>query len=478
MTGYNARRGLLYEWIAAAIAFSVLLVYFLRSDGYCDTGDGILHFQIAKYSWQHPELFLHHWGKPFFILVSSPFAQFGYAGAVIFNLLCAAGTALLAARSVAALGARYSALAALLTVFMPLYFTVAISGLTEPLFGFVLALAVFLSLKQRRGWAAAVVSFLPFVRSEGFLLLPLFGLLFLIRRDWRAIPLLGLGFVLYSLAGGIATGDYFWIIHQNPYQGEALYGHGSLFHFAKNNEALLGTAGVVLYAAAGIWMLLRLAGGKKQKPLFAEELLLVYGTFAVYFIAHSIFWAYGLFGSYGLLRVMAAVTPMAAIAAALLLNQVQERMPRRTWIAPALALLALSLNIVQTLRQSRLPFRIDNDQYPAAEAGKWLKQHSTNTTVLYTHHPLIVFLSGHDPFDYASTRTLWDLDAVKGSKELETGSYIAWDSHFGPLEGRLPLDSLLNNVRYEKVFEAVSPKEEYRGEGKKELPAAYIFKVK
>lgn len=31
----------------------------LRSTGILESGDGIQHYQIARYSWQHPELFLH-----------------------------------------------------------------------------------------------------------------------------------------------------------------------------------------------------------------------------------------------------------------------------------------------------------------------------------------------------------------------------------------------------------------------------------
>ncbi|TND10431.1 MAG: hypothetical protein FD123_73 [Bacteroidetes bacterium] len=458
-----------------AAGFAVLLFYFFISDGYSDVGDGIQHYQIAKYSWTHPELFLHHWGKPFYILVSSPFAQFGYGGTVLFNLFCAAGTAWFAGKSVHLLGYRFAGFSALLTVFCPLYFTVAISGLTEPFFGFILVLSVWLMLKKKRGWAAAVVSFLPFIRSEGFLLLPLFGLLLLIRRDWRAIPMLALGTIVYSIAGGIATGDFLWVIHDNPYKGEDLYGSGSFFHFAKNNEILLGSSGVVLFLAAGIWTLIRLGSRKKQGALFAEELLLVYGAFTVYFIAHSIFWAYGLFGSYGLLRVMAAVTPLAAIAVAGILSLMRDNFLQRMWLPPLIALFALSLNIVQTLRQSRVPFHVDNEQYPAVEAGKWLKK-NTAGQMLYCQHPFIIFLSDYDPFDRNRSRNLWDMQAEAG--KLESGSIIIWDSHFGPVEGRLPLDSLLNRPDLENVFQARSPKEEFRSAGKPEWPAVYIFRVK
>src|SRR6202008_2844708 len=52
-----------------------------------DTGDGIMHFFISEAAWEDPLLLLDHWGKPLFILLSSPFAQFGFNGIIIFQLL-------------------------------------------------------------------------------------------------------------------------------------------------------------------------------------------------------------------------------------------------------------------------------------------------------------------------------------------------------------------------------------------------------
>src|SRR5580700_943620 len=59
-----------------------------RSPATYDTGDGIRHYIISRYSWNHSYLFLDHWGKPFFTLVSSPFSRFGLLGINAFNLVC------------------------------------------------------------------------------------------------------------------------------------------------------------------------------------------------------------------------------------------------------------------------------------------------------------------------------------------------------------------------------------------------------
>src|SRR6185436_3237063 len=77
---------LLYTWI---------LINALRSGGFSGGSDEIAHYQIARYSWQYPELLLNHWGKPFYTLISSSFAQFGIPGMKVMNALLGFLTALL-----------------------------------------------------------------------------------------------------------------------------------------------------------------------------------------------------------------------------------------------------------------------------------------------------------------------------------------------------------------------------------------------
>ena len=44
-------------------------------------------YLFARYAPQHPELFFHHWAKPLFVLLSCPFAQFGFIGVKVFNFI-------------------------------------------------------------------------------------------------------------------------------------------------------------------------------------------------------------------------------------------------------------------------------------------------------------------------------------------------------------------------------------------------------
>ncbi len=445
----------------------------LVSDGVYDPGDGIHHYEMARYAWRHPELFLNHWGKPLFILLSSPFAQAGYGGAVFFNLLCAALTAWCAGMIARALGSRFAPAAVLLTVFMPLYFAVIVSGLTEPLFALVLIVSVLLMIEQLHAPAALLVSFLPFARTEGFLLLPLFAAVLVVRGRLRVVPLLAAGTLLYSVVGGLHDGDFLWVVHDNPYRGNRLYGRGNLLQFARNFKLILGTAGAMLFLAGGVWTAWRGLARRREHELLTEEVWLVFGVFLTYLAMHSIFWKFGLFSSYGLLRVMAAVSPLGAVGSIIALNGLQKRHHK---LAGALAVLAVSCNLYQATRSVLVPFRVAGELIPLEQAAAWIKQHDLNEGLLYCAHPYLTFRLDRDPFDRHRTRHLQALN--QGSGHVPVGALVAWDSHFGPAEADIPLDGLLNDPRFE-LLQSFSESFKDADSGKAgEAPAVFLFRAR
>ncbi|MBK7851716.1 MAG: hypothetical protein IPJ66_11425 [Bacteroidetes bacterium] len=56
-----------------------ILIYFSYYNEFYEGGpDTIWHYYFSKYALYNTQFFLHHWGKPFFILLSTWFAQFGF----------------------------------------------------------------------------------------------------------------------------------------------------------------------------------------------------------------------------------------------------------------------------------------------------------------------------------------------------------------------------------------------------------------
>lgn len=422
-----------------------MLIIALATDAIFDTGDGITHYEIARWSWKHPELLLHHWGKPFFTLLSSPFAQFGYKGILVFNVTCHVLAAWVTWRVADRMKLPFAFLAGPLLIFAPLAWGVAQSGLTEPLFALSVISGVYFITGGRYLTAALLISLLPFARTEGFFLAPLFGLFFLLRREYLAMCLLATGTVVYSLLGALFVHhDILWIAHGNPYVGEAAYGSGSLFHFVANSEFILGWALTVLVALGLLTPVFR----QRFTPQHSlVEITLVFGGFVLFYALHSVFWWKGWFGSYGLLRVMVCVMPFAVIIALRGLQFATRFYENNKIAVSATVLAATGMTIFNTTNQYGMMLRPDDKQKTMAGVADLIRTEKPGAPKYYFGHPLVRFLLEKDPYDETQCADLWSLSVPP----LVPGGVVVWDSHFGPVQYRITEEHLLGNPALREI---------------------------
>lgn len=473
---------------------------FFNTRGTYDSGDSIGHYVIAAFSFNYPELFLDHWGKPFFTLLASIPAQWGIYGIKLFNIAMIL-TAGLATRKIALrLTPQVAPFAFLFVVAMPEIFSAQFSGLTEPLFAALLAVSAYLALKGRFAHAFLAVSFLPFVRTEGFLLLPVFALFAFekwlsARRQMGArsslngmpfvkflglLALLATGTVLYSLLGGIFKGDLLWIFSQNPYQSHLEnYGVGNWTHFTKG---FIFITGVPLYGLwilgilAGLLALLQylipsrsLPGVLKILAWKSSEWRLIYGLFLAYFGAHTVFWATGLAHSMGMLRVLIALAPVAAL---ICLRSFQAlAAPMRKWpmawrlFTGAVALYVFVFPVTGNHASLRMAdFEPTADQLMLEDM--WVDHMQITTTYnnrFYSAHPYTALAFFGDPWDNIPDLSGAPLD------NMPPNSYIVWDSWFGLVESGIPEQYWTENA---DKFELI---QEYNGENREGKPIKMMF---
>jgi len=436
-----------YIRVTFVLLFFVLGITAFLSEGIFDTGDGILHYQIARWSWKHPELFLHHWGKPVFTLIASPFAQFGYKGVVLFNMTCHIGVAWLTWRIAVRMKLPYATLAPFLVVFAPISWGVWQSGLTEPLFAATLMSGIYFVIAGRYRASAIVLSLLPFVRTEGFLLLPLFGIYFLMRRDFIALLLVGAGTLIYSIVGGMMVyHDFLWVIHGNPYKGEANYGSGSLFYFISQNEFLFGWLLTALIGAGSIALIFRNRG---TVPVSLAAYLLIGGSFAVFFTAHSIFWWKGLFGSYGLIRVMACIVPCGVLIGIIGLGQITRLYAASKAGIAATLVAVFVMTSFNAINQHGLVRHVDEKQRIVFATAESANQMCKPNNRIFYGYPLITHALDADPFDTNRFYEMWGVDS---RTDFRSGDLVVWDSHLGPLQYNLSEQHLLAIPRMKEVY--------------------------
>ena len=303
--------------MAVAIYFIVLLFFAFFTEGTCDTGDSVFHYFFAKYAFRYPENFLNHWAKPFFVLLSAPFAQFGFVGIKVFNCCVATITVWLVYKVAKLLFFSNAWLAPAFLIFTPGYFTHIFSGLTEPLFGMLLMWALYLFFSKKIVSASVVLSFLPFVRSEGLIIVGVFAIYFIFDKRLRVLPWLLFGHLFYSLVGAYYHHDLLWVFTKIPYSDSTgKYGSGNWNHFLIQLNYIIG---VPLYAFLVLGFVVKLkklvAKGFFKTVFDSSSASILYVLFSAFIVAHSLFWYFGIFESLGMKRVLIAVVPLVALIA-------------------------------------------------------------------------------------------------------------------------------------------------------------------
>ena len=464
------------EFLLLGVLLGFFLVILSMSDGFAGGADNMTHYRYARYAFQHPEFFLWHWGKPIFTLLSSPFAQVGFIGVQIFNILCGLLSAYLASLIVRDLGFSRSWIVLLLTCFVPIYTVLMISGMTEILFSFIAILSVFLFLREKYILSAIVISFLPLARTEGIFIIMVFGLAYLVVKQYKAIPFLLVAFLLYSIVGSFYYDDFFWLINEMPYNGYKVYGTGKLMHFVNRSPKYFGW---VLSVLALIGIVMTTINFFKRREIYKKLFLLVLLPFLVYFSAHSIMWYTGYGNSAGLHRYMAGIAPFFAILAFIGLHHFLVFLSMfPNWLSSvsgkqrnkigffvktgstgtltgSLRLLFLGallyFVVIAPFKSYTIPIPYDHAQVVIKSFADWYKVSEYDGRKIYYYHPDVAYFLELNPYDKTKSRVLIYNNEVPHER-IEPGSLIIWDSYFSETNG-LKLETIQQDEYLKKLNE-------------------------
>ncbi len=436
--------------IVLLIVLGLPVVYFsLFVPFETDTGDSVMHYFFARYAFHDFNLLLDHWAKPFFTLLASPFAQFGFGGIKLFNGIVGLISAYLAYGIAKKLELRFAWLAIIFVMFAPDYFVKIFSGYTEPLFGLVLIASVYLVMIKKPIAAALLISFLPFVRSEGLIIIMVFAFYFLLKKNYKSILLLSAGHIFYSIVGFLAGKSLLWVFTEIPYHVVSVYGKGDFAHFPVH---LLLTLGVPLFTLSiiGILTLLVVPFFKTKPTLtnsYIEVLILLLGSFMAYFLFHAISWRYGLFGSMGIGRVLIAMVPVLAVVSLIGLNFITNWRHHSAFPHHAIVYLPI-IGFILVFPFLHNPASIDwkkefhrtDDMMLMHKIARDISK-SYPDKFLYYSNPYMGFALDINPFDRSKHLSLTDM---KSTAKVHPNSLIIWDSWFSIIEEGTDSTVMLN----------------------------------
>jgi hypothetical protein len=436
-------------------AVLLLIVYHLLNEVPVDSGDGLAHYFIAKNALYHPSDLLNHWGKPVFTALSAPFAYFGFQVYVFFNILIFALT-LFVGNSIF----KHFEIKNPLMAIFPLvllgsldYTANILGGMTEILFGFLTLLSGLLLLQKRWFWFALLISFMPFVRSEGQLLIPLGILILLYFKAWKSIPLLFVGFLFYAIIGAIALGNFWWYFTENPYQGAAeIYGQGDWLHYINNWHLHLGVPALVLL----VFGLLAFVWGILRKSYTSEKQVSLFYFAAVYFgivLVHAYLWAQGKNGALGLSRLAIHGLPGLMLICILAIDAT----PIKRWMNSIFTALMLILSVLYIrdyplVYDQPFPKKAMPDERAVVDATSavmdYLEDHKTRK--VYYYHPLVAYKAGTNLKDQRGQFEQKSFGLFETEyTQLHDGDLIIWDSHFAGRDMNFPEEL---TSRFEELF--------------------------
>lgn len=443
-------------YILLALFFLAGMILIFTATGTADEGDSVMHYLYARHAFQLPQHFFNHWAKPLFVLLAAPFAQLGFAGMKLFNLLASTLALFYTYRSARVLAIPNAWVAPLCALFAPMLMIVTLSGLTEPLFAFWLILGLYWLLRDKVPLSFVWLSFLPFVRSEGLIILSVVLVYALLRKWYRFIPLLAVGHIVYALAGYFVHHDLLWVFNKMTYATlSSAYGKGEWLHFVRKLPEVIGwvlCVFLILGLVYGAILFVRCFLFRPKDAAAEKELVLVYNMFAVYFAGHTAFWALGIFNSFGLLRVLVGVLPLVGLICARGINGVA--LPFLTAMNTRIVLYACVAAVVlfpfsgtQYAYSWKRDFSLKADQQAEDRLGRYVKRNFPE----YRKHSVYyepAYVSVALDLNYFDTTAHKRLLHAFEEDAFRSGDFVVWDDWYAPVEGKVELPQLTNNPRF------------------------------
>jgi hypothetical protein len=437
-----------------ALFFIVMVVMAFVAPGTADTGDSVGHFLFARYAFNYPEHFFDPWAKPLYVLLAAPLAQYGFKGIKLFNVIVSTITMTACYLTAKRLRLSNSWLVVVFLALAPMNIINTLSGLTEPLFACLLISGLCLLFYEKNVAGLIVLSFLPFVRSEGlFMLLPVAVYLIMLKKPF-SILWLALGQIVYAIAGYFFYKNILWFYIQNPYHFISQYGQGRLNTFVVNMPVIIGFPLSLLLGVGCITMAVYFIRKRKLRTESGDSflyLLLVWCLFALFFLFHSFSWWLGLFSSFGMLRYMIAVIPLIAIICLFGYNKITALFfPKyNPKIVNAISLVFIIIPTFLRIPQKvnyykwNKDFGLHSDQITDEKLADYMKQKYPdyrNRTIFFDATYLAVALDV-DPFNEEKHK--WH---VNNYDTLSPGSLYIWDDWFSVVEGQVSLQQLTNDT--------------------------------
>jgi hypothetical protein len=395
------------------IVAAIESIWILWSNGFYPI-DECAHFLYSRFVLDVLPVTVQTWHRPGRLWLFALPAQLGHPFTMFFSLGLFLLLLLVTYRIAVLMEIKHAAWVVILTGLQPILFDISYTCLAEAPAALLLALSYWYHLKGRHGWCLAIASAVFLFRFEMYGFALLMSVVYLRSREWKILPLVLLGPLVWIGSSAIISGDVMTFFREWSHFSElGKYVAGSsLTHYIENLHTIFGFVQVVFFVAGVIFIVMA-----RESSDFG----IVYSILAIGIIVNTlagaevVHWT----GSVGDLRYIAVIGPFVGIVATYGLSEVLERVRRSRvqLVLSVLVFVAVVSNCVVTTHPRRWS---DEDQMVI-----------TLTNTLRSDYPDLALLSNNYIAAYVLDVPPWggphfarlDSDVLKKYPEC----VIVWD---------------------------------------------------
>jgi hypothetical protein len=272
-------------------------------------------------------------------------------------------------------GIRHAEWVVIFVGLQPVLFDVSYACMTEVPTAFLITLSYLYYLKEKHGWSLAIASAVILCRSEMYIFAGLMFCVYVWKREWKILPLVLLGPLLWIASTTIISGDIMTFFREwSKFSSLTKFIPGvSVTHYVENLHTTFGFAQAAFFVAGIVFIVMA-----KRSPDFG----ILYGTIAITLIVHTLAGAeiFHWTGSIGELRYIAVVGPFFGIVSVYGLSEILDRV-KQSGVHLAFSILVLSV-VVFNCTLTTHPRRWPNYDMVMITMTKALRTEFPNLTLL------------------------------------------------------------------------------------------------
>jgi hypothetical protein len=308
---------LIFSFVVVGVIESVWII---SSDGFYRV-DECAHFLYSRFVLQSLPVTVQTWHRPGRLWLFALPAQFGHLFTMFFCLVLFLSLLFVTYRIAKLKGIKHAEWVVLLTGLQPVLFDISYACLNEAPTAIVIMLSYWFHLKKKPGWSIAIASLVFLFRFEMYSFALLMFLVYLWKREWKYLPLVLLGPLLWIGYSAIISGDGMTFFREwSRFSHLEKFVPGvSVTHYLENLQTIFGYGQVILFVT-GVVFITR----AKRNADFG----IIYCTIAINIIINTLTGAevFHWTGSIGELRYVAVVGPFWGIVSVFGLSEIIEKM--------------------------------------------------------------------------------------------------------------------------------------------------------